>query len=128
MVPAVTGYGPAVTGFGPAVTGYGPGITGYGPGITGYAPAACMTLYAQSPLDTPPSSFPLQAVRETSGFTERVHLFLDLIVSYEVTTTITKRDIPLVNPWRLHPLLSPPTPGPVLPERGDTEKTSEGPD
>ena len=26
----------------------------------------------------------LQAVRETSGFTERVHLFLDLIISYEV--------------------------------------------
>ena len=30
--------------------------------------------------------YPLQAVRETSGFTERVHLFLDLIISYEVIT------------------------------------------
>ena len=59
-----------------------------------------------------------QAVRETSGFTERVHLFLDLIVSYEVRN------------YRGNPSLKPHNPftGPLLEEGGDSPEAPEGSD
>lgn len=47
-----------------------------------------LTLYLQYGLQLSPTTHILQGVRETSGYTESVNLFLDQITAYQVSATV----------------------------------------